>query len=136
MATINEKYGFNAGKIWNTLNTYGPLNETTLIKKTNLGKNEFWAAIGWLARENKVFWDGRYWQLGETNLTYNIGQKAGEIYNLLYTMKEANITYITNKISTSEKDTFYAVGWLAREDKIHIVKDRTKTNSWKVKLKY
>jgi len=52
MSNILEEFGQNAGKIWSTLNVYGSLSKTTLIKKTRLRVNDFYVGIGWLAREN------------------------------------------------------------------------------------
>ena len=54
MNTNIKEYGKNAGKIWNALDQNGPLTENNLIKSTKLKEGEFCAAIGWLARENKV----------------------------------------------------------------------------------
>lgn len=46
--------GSNAGVIWNTLNANGKMTETKLKKETGLASAEFYAALGWLAREAKV----------------------------------------------------------------------------------
>ena len=133
MKSFIDSYGENAGKIWTTLNTYGPLNETNLIEKTKLTKNNFYAAIGWLARENKVYRDGNNFYLGKTNLTNTIGKNAGKIYKTLYTTKEADVSFISNKIKTTEKEIFYALGWLARENKIYIWQGKNRFDH-KIKL--
>ena len=54
-SNINDKFGQNAGKIWRTLNSHGVLTKRELISKTNLSIRDFYSALGWLARENKIF---------------------------------------------------------------------------------
>lgn len=46
--------GNNAGLVWNALNTNGMMTETKLKKETGLASAEFYAALGWLAREGKL----------------------------------------------------------------------------------
>ena len=46
--------GNNAGLVWNALNSNGKMTETKLKKETGLASAEFFAAIGWLAREGKL----------------------------------------------------------------------------------
>lgn len=46
--------GQNAGIIWNQLNSKGALSYTALKFSTRLTDAELYAAIGWLARENKI----------------------------------------------------------------------------------
>lgn len=45
-----ENFGIDAGKIWLTLNKYGPLSINTLQKNTRIPENNFYAAVGWLAQ--------------------------------------------------------------------------------------
>ena len=54
MRFITENVGANAGKVWTTLDMHGPLTFTNLLKNTRLSLNDLYAAIGWLARENKI----------------------------------------------------------------------------------
>ena len=70
MINIVEECGRNAGRIWETLQSQGPMPETKLMNITKLKEHEFYAAVGWLARENKIFKDGVTFKLGNTNLTY------------------------------------------------------------------
>ncbi|MBE6284357.1 MAG: winged helix-turn-helix domain-containing protein [Mediterranea massiliensis] len=52
-----DKYtiGNNAGILWNLMNRAGsPQNFEDLRQKTHLSDAELYAAIGWLARENKI----------------------------------------------------------------------------------
>ncbi len=46
--------GSAAGMIWNVLKKEGEANVTQLQKKTNLPQSQFFMALGWLAREDKI----------------------------------------------------------------------------------
>ena len=46
--------GNNAGLVWNALNANGKMTETKLKKETGFASAEFFAALGWLAREGKL----------------------------------------------------------------------------------
>ena len=122
-----EDFGLNAGKIWEMLNYHGALTQTNLIKKTMLKNDEFYAAIGWLARENKICKDGETYKLGETNLTDKIGGDASRIWNALYKYGDIIVTYIPKLTDISEKDTYIALGWLACEGKLKTKKVKPKT---------
>jgi hypothetical protein len=136
MVDAIEKFGKSAGKIWNTLSKHGVLTESTLKKNTRLTDKEFYAAVGWLARENKISKTGAKYQLSETNLTNKIGNDAGKIYNILVTKGgEIDVTSITRVTRLKTSDAYSALGWLARENKIYTVDDITNNNQFKVKLK-
>lgn len=113
-----DNFGRTAGKIWKSLEKYGPLNEKDLFKKIRLNHNDFYAAIGWLARENKICKVGSKYQLGETNLTDNIGNNAGKVWNTLSTTKDIDVSTIAEISQIQINDTCSALGWLARENKI------------------
>lgn len=49
-----NKIGNNAGLIWNALNANGKMTEAKLKKETALASADFYAALGWLAREGKL----------------------------------------------------------------------------------
>lgn len=50
-----EQIGNNAGILWNILNEQDNKMEVAKLKKDSaLSETEFWAAIGWLAREDKL----------------------------------------------------------------------------------
>ena len=123
MKDMVNSYGKNAGKVWTALNAYGPLNKEELIRKTRLKDNDFFAAVGWLARENKLSKNGSKYELKETNLADVIGSNAGKVWNALYTQADINVTSITEISKITRRDAYTALGWLAREDKI-----RTKTS--------
>lgn len=49
-----ETIGTWAGAVWNALNEADALGMKQLKKITKLKEKEIYAAIGWLARENKI----------------------------------------------------------------------------------
>lgn len=49
-----ETIGVNAGAVWKALNEADALGLKQLKKATKLKDKEVYAALGWLARENKV----------------------------------------------------------------------------------
>lgn len=49
-----DEIGLNAGKIWQLLSNYAKWSYGTLKRKSGLKDKELGAAIGWLARENKI----------------------------------------------------------------------------------
>ena len=113
-----KSYGNNAGKIWETLEAYGPQVQTKLIEKVQLTEGEFYGAIGWLARENNVRKDRRTYKIGETNLTDEIGANAGKVWEVLKKRNDLDVTTISRLSKVSKKDCYSALGWLAREEKI------------------
>jgi Winged helix-turn-helix domain (DUF2582) len=121
MKTPIDEFGINAGKLWETLNKNGAsLQQTTLQKTANLSDEEFFRAVGWLARENKINRTGAIYRLGDTNLTPKIGTNAGKIWKLLASQKEADITTIARRSKIEEQDAHAAIGWLARENKLEV----------------
>ncbi len=124
MIEVTEEFGFNAGRVWKALEMYGPLTETQLIEETSLRENELFAAVGWLARENKIYRDGDVYCLDETNLTFEIGEDAGIIWNVLNNNGELDTNHISRLIQKDERNIFSALGWLARENKIQLQKKK------------
>lgn len=49
-----ETIGLNAGAVWNALNAADAMGVKQLKKVTKLKDKELYAALGWLAREDKV----------------------------------------------------------------------------------
>ncbi len=49
------KIGLNAGLVWRKLNENGSFPIQELARKLDLGAEDTVLAIGWLARENKVY---------------------------------------------------------------------------------
>ena len=118
MNEIMKSFGHNAGELWETLSTEGPQVQTKLMKKTKLREDEFYGAIGWLARENKIFRDKRTYKIGETNLTEKIGSDAGKVWKTLGRNNEVDISSISRLAKIEKRDCYTVLGWLAREGKI------------------
>ena len=51
---MKDKIGTNAGLVWNAL-LVGNLDIKALKKATKLNDKEVYAALGWLAREDKIY---------------------------------------------------------------------------------
>jgi hypothetical protein len=50
-----EQIGINAGIIWKTLDdSFNDTEINNVMKKSKLKKEDFYMALGWLARENKI----------------------------------------------------------------------------------
>jgi hypothetical protein len=124
MINSAEQLGRNAGKVWEALNQQGPMNESQLIETTSLRDFELHAAVGWLARENKISKDGDMYTLEDTNLTPEIGSAAGKVYDMLFNEGEVELSEISRLTNIDNKHTFSALGWLAREDKIQFKKNK------------
>lgn len=118
MINLPEEFGRNAGDVWKTLNTHGPLTESKLMQLTNLHDEELHVAVGWLARENKICKSGPFYKLGETNLTQKIGYDAGKLWKILENHESVEVSDMANLAQIEERDAYSALGWLARENKI------------------
>jgi hypothetical protein len=134
MKTLIEEFGWNAGKVWKTLNTKGPLKEEALRQSTKLAGDELWAAIGWLAREGKICRVHNMYKLGDTNLTPKIGSDAGKVWNTVARQGEMDISTIARFAQITETDAYQALGWLARENKVQCQKIKSKDPKIKVTL--
>ncbi len=118
MSDIASLFGEQAGTVWKTLHEKGPLSESDLLNVTHLPNQQLHAAIGWLARENKIRKENGTYQLGETNLVQTIGKDAGKIWRTLEIWGEVDSQSLSRLSRIVEQDVFTAVGWLAREGKI------------------
>ena len=54
---MKEKIGSDAGNIWQVLDMQGSKSVKDLKKATKLSDKEIYAAIGWLAREEKLIFN-------------------------------------------------------------------------------
>jgi hypothetical protein len=54
---MKEKIGSDAGLVWQVLDVQGPKSVKELKKAAKLSDKEIYAAIGWLAREEKLFFN-------------------------------------------------------------------------------
>ena len=118
MINTLEQFGRNAGKLWSVLNEKGSLTESEIIENTSLRFYEFYIAVGWLSKEDKISKDGDFYSLNKTNLNYNIGENAGKIWKVLYKEGKIDIYKILKLTKMDERDAYSAIGWLARENKI------------------
>lgn len=106
--------GMNAGKVWDILHQNHSLTQHQIIQGTGLSEHEFYQAVGWLSRENKICKQGEFYHLGETNLTAPIGETAGELVTVLEDLTES--VDCLDRLTRLETDEFHqSVGWLARE---------------------
>ncbi|MFH1101611.1 MAG: winged helix-turn-helix domain-containing protein [Methanobacteriota archaeon] len=118
MDEVTETFGFNAGKLWRTLNAEGSLNEKTLEERTQLRSEDIFTAVGWLARENKIRQHDMQFQLGETDLMVPIGKNAGKVWKVLRIWENVGVLFIAQQARISISEVQEALGWLGREDKI------------------
>lgn len=121
-----EQFGRNAGIVWNILYKNNLLTDLELIELTSLREYEIYIAIGWLAKENKIKKNGKYFKLDETNFGYDVGKNAGLIWKFLSKVGDSDIDNLLLKLNIDEKDLYLAIGWLARENKIKIKKNMYK----------
>lgn len=135
MTKIINNYGKNAGKIWEAIETHGPLTQDKLMKTTKLNEDDFYAAVGWLAKENKICKTGSKYSLGTTNLETRIGKDAGKIWKTLHEIGYVDVPYLPKLAGVSNKDTYTALGWLAREGKINAKQIKPKKPQTKYGLK-
>lgn len=56
---MKEKIGTDAGSVWKVLNEQGAKSIKELKKLTKLTEKEIYAAVGWLAREEKLIFDSK-----------------------------------------------------------------------------
>ena len=118
MSDVIRSFGNNAGKLWKTLSDEGPQVRSKLLDSTQLTKDEFYGAIGWLAREDKVRKDKRTYKIGNTNLTDKIGEDAGKVWSVLQKRNDIDVSAIARTAKVTKRDCYSALGWLAREGKI------------------
>jgi len=118
LSDIVSLFGEQAGAVWQVLYEKGPLSESELLTLTHFNEQQLFAAIGWLARENKVRKEDSTYLLGETNLVPTIGKDAGKIWRTLEIWGEVDAQSLSRLSRIVEQDVFTAVGWLAREGKV------------------
>lgn len=120
-----EKFGINAGKIWDVLNVNGALNKKKIIETAKINNKDFYLGLGWLARENKIYREEKNnYRLDETNLTGEIGKLAGRIWKIIDIWDEVDITSIKKLSGAKDNQIYSGIGWLAREEKIEIDKNQ------------
>lgn len=115
-----EQFGWTARIVWDVLSQQGPLDFEEIQTHSHLREYEIHIAIGWLARENKIFYNSDKYLLSETNLTPDIGTNAGVIWNILHNHGASDINHLENQSNLDKEDIYEAIGWLAREKKINL----------------
>lgn len=55
---IIHRVGEAAGKVWQFLNDNSPATLSQMSKQLKLEEGVFWMAVGWLAREGKICFEG------------------------------------------------------------------------------
>jgi pyruvate-formate lyase-activating enzyme len=135
MVDFVDSFGKYAGKIWTALNTNGSLTENKLMEKTGLTEKELYSAIGWLAKENKIYKQESSFSLGDTNLTAKIGNDAGMVFKILDMWGEVDVESISRLAKINENDVFCAAGWLMREGKLDGKTIKNDTNNFLFWLK-
>jgi hypothetical protein len=50
-----DNIGQNAGVVWRQIDTKGAMSVSQLNKLTKLDMKQIYLALGWLARENKIY---------------------------------------------------------------------------------
>jgi hypothetical protein len=135
MVDFVDSFGKYAGKIWAAFNTNGSLTENKLMEKTGLTEKELYSAIGWLAKENKIYKRESNFSLGDTNLTAKIGNDAGMVFKILDMWGEVDVESISRLAKINENDVFCAAGWLMREGKLDGKTIKNDTNNFLFWLK-
>jgi hypothetical protein len=118
MSDVEKTIGNNAGRIWSFLSDEGPQVRSKIIEKTKMPEEDFFGAIGWLARENKIRKKKRTYIIGNTNLTTKIGADAGKVWEVLHKRNDLDISVIARLSKVKKRDCYSAIGWLAREGKV------------------
>jgi hypothetical protein len=124
-----SSFGNNAGKVWHALKESEPLTKVAILESTDLDESNFYGAIGWLAREDKIseeFED--YFKLNNTNLSPKIGTNAGKVWKVMDIWGDVDFHTIKRLAKLEEKEVYSALGWLAREDKIKFDNNLRKFN--------
>jgi hypothetical protein len=126
---ITTTFGKKAGKVWNILNKKGPLKKENILKITRLKDKDFYCAVGWLARENKIAREEQdIYKLDYTNLTYEIGSNAGKIWQVMNIWGEIDALTLKKLADIDEAHLYCALGWLAKENKLYTTENFTKYN--------
>ncbi|MFO8078397.1 MAG: winged helix-turn-helix domain-containing protein [Thermoplasmatota archaeon] len=109
-----EAIGLDAGKVWKSLHEAHSLTKHQLLMRTQLAEHQLDAAIGWLARENKIKKDGAFYCLDETNLTETVGTKAGQLFTVIQNVTH-DASVLKNLTTFTQEELHQAIGWLAKE---------------------
>ena len=56
---LDSEIGSHAGRVWKILDIWGDVDYDSMKRLSDLDDKELHAALGWLARENKILYDGK-----------------------------------------------------------------------------
>ena len=68
-------------------------------------------------------------------MNQQIGDAAGQVWQILSSKGELSLTQLKTASRLREPLLAWAVGWLAREDKLEIIRDPAKRGSLRLRLK-
>lgn len=130
-----EHIGHYAGKIWRDLNEHDSLNKKMIMENTKLEHYEFYLGLGWLIKENKVYKSkqNKLYHLGNSNLTDEIRNNAELIKNKFKHQSKKNIAEISKSTELRPREVYTALGWIAREGKLHIFENKTLQKKYSIK---
>jgi len=52
---LTSKIGTNAGRVWKVMDIWGEVNISAIGRLADMGKKEIYSALGWLAKEDKIY---------------------------------------------------------------------------------
>ena len=52
---LTSKIGIDAGRVWRVMDIWGEVNISTIGRLADMSEKEAYAALGWLAKENKIY---------------------------------------------------------------------------------
>ena len=52
---LTSEIGTNAGRVWRVMDIWGEVNISTIRRLANIGEKEVCSALGWLAKEGKIY---------------------------------------------------------------------------------
>ena len=124
MRNNTSQFGYNAGKVWQSISNQGKVSIDDLRSETQLSDKELFTSVGWLARENKIKKENDKYMLDETNLDDVIGSTAGKVYKILDIWEQADLQTMRRLSDEPDEEIYTALGWLARENKVIMDKDQ------------
>lgn len=68
----------------------------------------------------------------QLEINSKVGETAGQVWHALSTQGPQTVTQLKSKVTGADGILGFALGWLAREDKIEITQDK---KTYRVKLK-
>jgi hypothetical protein len=117
-----ETIGTNAGKVWKILQSENNVTRYQLVNATALEPSDIDAAIGWLAKENKIQRDGEFFSLGKTNMDKTIGLNAQILFKVLKNVPY-DVSTLHELTDLTPIEIHQAIGWLSREGNVNLTSE-------------